>query len=209
MSNFSDFFGGGGGVTTWTSGMTVAQWQEVRSPADGERYVRKTAAGGGTTDPADDVTNYNASSWRRVSALATPTVANNGGSAGSIFTNAALSAFTAGAGTRALALSISGRGSLKFFGVVNNVGAARTRRIEVIVDGRTVLDFTASYANSGYYAILVGQPGQGQAGATLYPAFAALDSDLQFMRSLAIYITPTVADTGADCYIASRYSAEA
>jgi len=42
----------------WASGMTVAQYEVVRSPASGLLYERTTAAGSGTTDPSADTTNY-------------------------------------------------------------------------------------------------------------------------------------------------------
>lgn len=67
MSDYSDFFGGGGGsAKLWASGMTVRKWQTVQSPLDGELYTRTAATGSGATDPADDITNYVAASYRRI-----------------------------------------------------------------------------------------------------------------------------------------------
>lgn len=56
MSNLSQFFGGGARV--WVSGTTYAIGNVVLSPADNyQQYVRITN-GAGTTDPANDATNY-------------------------------------------------------------------------------------------------------------------------------------------------------
>lgn len=46
------------GATLWVSGQTVARDAAVISPLDRRTYRRKTATGGGTTDPSIDVTNY-------------------------------------------------------------------------------------------------------------------------------------------------------
>ncbi|WP_288379842.1 hypothetical protein [uncultured Massilia sp.] len=46
------------GATLWVSGQSVARDAAVISPLDRRTYRRKTATGGGTTDPSIDVTNY-------------------------------------------------------------------------------------------------------------------------------------------------------
>lgn len=62
----------------WQSGMTVTQGERVISSLDWEEYRRIAATGGGTTDPADDLTNYNALTYRRVTGLGSPpTLVNN------------------------------------------------------------------------------------------------------------------------------------
>ena len=55
MSNISQFIGGD--PQYWVSGTTYACGKTVRSPADHRRYVR-VVAGAGTTDPANDATNW-------------------------------------------------------------------------------------------------------------------------------------------------------
>lgn len=55
--NLSDFIGGGGDPQYWVSGTTYALGQTVRSSTDHQRYVR-VVAGAGTTDPANDATNW-------------------------------------------------------------------------------------------------------------------------------------------------------
>lgn len=69
MSTTSGILGLGGSVQLWVSGATVTQWDYRKSPIDGEVYQRTAATGGGTTDPANDTTNYVAASYVRVSAL--------------------------------------------------------------------------------------------------------------------------------------------
>ena len=56
MSNLSQF-AAGGDPQYWVSGTTYALGKTVRSPTDHQRYVR-VVAGAGTTDPANDATNW-------------------------------------------------------------------------------------------------------------------------------------------------------
>ena len=56
MSNLSQF-AAGGDPQYWVSGTTYALGKTVRSPTDHQRYVR-VLAGAGTTDPANDATNW-------------------------------------------------------------------------------------------------------------------------------------------------------
>ena len=56
MSNISQFFSGGD-PQYWVSGTTYALGKTVRCPTDHQRYVR-VVAGAGTTDPANDATNW-------------------------------------------------------------------------------------------------------------------------------------------------------
>lgn len=56
MSNLSQF-AAGGDPQYWVSGTTYALGKTVRSPIDHQRYVR-VVAGAGTTDPANDATNW-------------------------------------------------------------------------------------------------------------------------------------------------------
>ena len=101
MSALSTFIGGGGGVKTWVSGAPVLQRALVVSPADNEVYIRKTATGSGTTDPADDTTNYNAVSYSRVLNLPVPPVIARSAPAGTFAANIAMSGIpaTSSAGT--------------------------------------------------------------------------------------------------------------
>lgn len=175
---------------TWASGMTVRKNEVVKSPADNEDYERITATGGGTTDPADDVTNYVARSYKRTTTLSKGrgfTMTNYGGAAGPVGATAA----TMGAvspGVRTLALSIAGRGTIQY--LLAAKAESGNMRVEILIDGRTVLDETTAYS-SGTGALYIGAP--------VYTA-AASDSSVhralpelagpQFRRSLQVYLTP-------------------
>lgn len=63
MSTLSQF---SGGVPLWVSGQPVRQYSPVRSPADGQQYVRMTATGSGATDPSADPTNYRPDGGRAI-----------------------------------------------------------------------------------------------------------------------------------------------
>lgn len=74
MSNLSDFVGGTPPV--WVSGTTYPAGKVVWSPSDYQYFMRKSA-GGGTTDPASDPTNWQPTGERAVKSvqrgLASPT----------------------------------------------------------------------------------------------------------------------------------------
>ena len=122
---FNDVFGGGGGAPkVWASGMTVAQYDYVVSPADKEVYQRITATGGGTTDPADDVTNYAARSYTRTVALQTPTNLQNQAAGDYYFANGATKTNPSlPASTRTKVLGLSGRGEVQFLGMLGGSSA--------------------------------------------------------------------------------------
>lgn len=76
MSNLSQF-AAGGDPQYWVSGTTYALGKTVRSPIDHQRYVR-VVAGAGTTDPANDATNWRPDGGRAIKSIqrGTVTVAN-------------------------------------------------------------------------------------------------------------------------------------
>lgn len=193
------------GAQLWVSGMTVAKWQEVRSPLDGEVYRRKTA-GAGATDPADDITNYVAVSYSRVTALPAPgtTARTGGGEIGNFANGANKSALNSvPVATRTQILNMSGRGSLLFAAIVSGAFASYSRRLEVVIDGRTVLDVTVSSASNGAYQLFVGTGMALLDGATLYPVYSAIPQiDLPFRRSCSVFLTSSAAETSNNyfCY---------
>ena len=67
MANLSDFISGGD-PQYWVSGTTYALGKTVRSPADHQRYVR-VVAGAGTTDPANDATNWRPDGGRPIKSI--------------------------------------------------------------------------------------------------------------------------------------------
>ncbi len=189
-----------GAMRTWASGMTVRKHQKVVSPADNEEYRRITATGGGTTDPADDLTNYRAVSYERTDAIlgaAMLTAAATGitnfcfGATKSIF--GAL-----GVGARTSVLSVTGRGCLDY--LVLSKGAAGTTRIEVIVDGHTKLDRTDTHSSSTYLLAL-GMP-SANGGSNSFVEARFDPAGVQFRRSLQIYVTNVTTDSAAAAGIA-------
>lgn len=67
MSNLSQF-AAGGDPQYWVSGATYALGKTVRSPIDHQRYVR-IIAGAGTTDPANDATNWRPDGGRAIKSI--------------------------------------------------------------------------------------------------------------------------------------------
>lgn len=67
MANLSDFISGGD-PQYWVSGATYALGKTVRSPTDHQRYVR-VVAGAGTTDPANDATNWRPDGGRPIKSI--------------------------------------------------------------------------------------------------------------------------------------------
>ena len=67
MSNLSQF-AAGGDPQYWVSGTTYALGKTVRSPIDHQRYVR-VVAGAGTTDPANDATNWRPDGGRAIKSV--------------------------------------------------------------------------------------------------------------------------------------------
>ena len=199
MMTFNDAFGAGGGGSArlWVSGATVKPFDAVVSPLDGDIYRRKTATGAGATDPANDLTNYIAVTYRRCRQLAAPGATPLAGASG-------MSAILAAGGkvvtpapaaaTRTQIVAVTGRGRARLAGVqwVTNTAPAMTARFEIIIDGRTVLDFTG--VNGG-----ITQPnwtllgGVWVNGSTLMPS---LDT-VFFRRSFEVYVTPTTAMTAS------------
>jgi hypothetical protein len=179
----------------WVSGATIPQWQSVTSPADGEVYRRIAATGGGTTDPADDMTNYVAVSYERTSALQDGQLlsAGNISNTGRGVTQTALPAI--GTSTRTSILSVTGRGCIDYFAFLKAAGG--TSRVEIICDGRTILDQSATYTSS-VALLAIGQPGI-NGDATVLLSTAVLDpKGVEFRRNLQVYLTNiTTASTTA------------
>lgn len=192
MSNFTQFIGGGS-VKLWSSGETVLQWDYRRSPLDGEIYQRKTATGGGTTDPADDVTNYVAVSYNRPAAIV-----NRFSAGGTSYINANLVACnqvavnSPTANTRTLLTSVTGKGTIASLGFRYGLNGGKvdgsTSRVELIVDGRTLFNalFTGmTEANSQVLAV-VGDLAVDLSGSNHQEL---RDKPIEFSRSFQVYVT--------------------
>lgn len=189
-----------GAMRTWASGMTVRKHQKVVSPADNEEYRRITATGGGTTDPADDLTNYRAASFERTDAILGAEMLAAAGNINNACQGATKSIFGAlGVGVRTSVLSVTGRGCLDYLALAKSAGG--TMRIEVIVDGRTVLDRTDTHSTSLWLRVLGMASGNG--ATTNWFIEARYDpAGVQIRRSLQIYVTAVATDSAASAGIA-------
>ncbi|ROR02069.1 hypothetical protein EDF72_1186 [Delftia acidovorans] len=198
MNTLSGILGqGGGDFPVWSASLTVVQFQIVRSPLDGELYTRTAATGTSATDPADDITNYRAESYQRVTAIVCDAVPRASG--GLFATGSKKTLLPAIAtGVRTLALEMLGRGSLDFFALSR--GVPGTMRVEILLDGRTVFNDLQTYAD-GYYSIVVGGVAPNSSNQLETPIEG---SGLGFRRHLRIYVTPPsaaiVAGTGVLAY---------
>lgn len=204
---FSEIFslGAGGGASLWISGVAVPQWGLVVSPLDGEVYRRTTATGAGTVDPANDVTNYFAASYRRVTALTTYTELANITQNQSDFANGATKLnMNIAVNTRTSLLNVTGRGVAQYLGVLK--GALNGGRLEVLVDGRSIFDRTVGATSGTIAAIVVGSSINWMNPSTNqnFAAYTALpEVGVEFKRSLQVFYTPltTAVTTGTFAYM--------
>ena len=81
MSNLSDFVGGTPPV--WVSGTTYPAGKVVWSPTDYQYFMRKSA-GGGTTDPASDTTNWQPTGDRAIKSIQRGVVTGDNGATATI-----------------------------------------------------------------------------------------------------------------------------
>ena len=203
--NGSNSTSGGYIAPPWVSGEIVNKWDARVSQLDGETYQRTAASGSGTTDPADDNTNYVAKSYRRTSSLPNkPGVENNSNSATQFAVNAIKTAINGiTAGTRTKILDISGRGTVLFLALMK--ADVNGGRIEVIVDGITIFDNTAATPTGSTANLLIGSPGSGDPGTgTVRPfAYAIPESaGVEFRRTFVVWYTPATTATGANAALA-------
>jgi len=179
---------------TWVSGMTVRKNEIVKSPADNEDYERITATGGGTTDPADDVTNYVSRSYLRTVALpATHLHGTGNGMGGAVVTSVA----TIAVNTRTSVLSVTGRGALSYLGFVKDVTGSGTR-VEIVCDGRNVYNVAGSSSPGTSYGMLAfGLPYYDTSSVISLGIAVESPTPLVFRRTLQVFVTPLSAGTGA------------
>lgn len=199
MSAASDFYTTG--AKPWVYGKTYKQYAFVISPADGEVYMRKTAWGSGTTDPADDTTNYRPVSYTRTLALTSADLFTVATSPTSSFIGASRNVVGALAvGARTNVLSVSGRGAIDYLAYHKSAGGSA--RVELVVDGIVVMDRTDSSYGSTSALLAIGQTSAGSAASNVL-AEARLDHNgVQFRRSLNVWITNTATAGGAPATVA-------
>lgn len=193
--SYSQMFSGGASAPLWFSGMTVQKWQTIKSPLDGELYTRTAATGSGATDPANDLANYVAASYRRTGPLAVPPGTFSTSNAFVTY-GATRSAPVISAGVRTLLVSATGRGSLTFLGASQSASGTRTARWEVLIDGRAVLDQSIGISVNQAF-VVVGRTTMNSAGVEGVYAWEDY-SPVEFRRSCEIYITPVIATAGSE-----------
>lgn len=185
--------------TTWASGMVVETGEKVLSPLDKEVYRRVTATGGGAVDPADDVVNYNAVSYERVTSIPAPTSISNGVATSADFANGSTKVNPAiiSVGTRTKLLELTGRGVLAYLGWQKAVSGGG--RFELIVDGRAIFDGSIQAAANDT-TIFVGSANVGVLSGPAYrPAYYAVPSPgIDYRRSVVVWFTPAVGGTGSN-----------
>lgn len=82
MSDASTFIGGSA-PKVWVSGTTYAAGKVVWSPTDYQYFMRKSA-GGGTTDPASDTTNWQPTGDRAIKSIQRGVISGATGSTATI-----------------------------------------------------------------------------------------------------------------------------
>lgn len=196
MSAASDFYATG--AKPWVSGKTYKRRSYVISLLDDEVYIRKTAEGSGTTDPADDTTNYRPVSYTRTLALPSSDIVP-AGSVSAMFVGATKNVVgPLVVGTRTNVLSVTGRGAIDY--LAYHKSATGSARVEVIVDGAVVMDRTDSTYGTTNALLAIGQPVD---GSTSSVAAARLDPNgVQFRRSLNVWVTNTATVGGATATVA-------
>lgn len=185
--------------TTWASGMVVETGEKVLSPLDKEVYRRITATGGGAVDPADDVVNYNAASYERVTSLPAPTSISNGAATSADFANGSTKVLPGifAVGTRTQILTLTGRGVLAYLGWQKALSGGG--RFELIVDGRSIFDGSIQSAANDT-TIFVGSANVGVLAGPVYrPAYYAVPGPgIEYRRSVAVWFTPAVSGTSSN-----------
>lgn len=210
MATLNDLDNIGASAKMWVSDMTVSQWEAVISPLDGEVYRRKTA-GSGTTDPADDVTNYIAVSYVRSTALPLKSSAwasqSSGGAVYYASNIVKTSPGTIANGVRTSILSLAGRGGVGFIGLQSS-SAGSTFRLEIVCDGRTIYDSTAAGVLNGTIT-LIGDAFQNSTVSNNVDGWGVPNPNgPRFRRTFQVFLTPTVGTFLAAGVLAASYWSE-
>lgn len=103
------------------------------------------------------------------------------------------------AGARTKILDLSGRGSVDFLGVFKN--SANDGTVEIIVDGRTLLNATTTNSNDTVSHIILG--GSGSDGNAGFLQFIAVPyaNLVQFRRNFVVWYTPVSTGTGTNAVL--------
>lgn len=121
MSSLSDFVGGS--PQLWVSGTAYAAGKVVWSPTDYQYFMRKSA-GGGTTDPASDTTNWQPTGDRAVKSIQRGVIAITGATA-----------------TATITAVVTAKSELRFLGFDSN-GTDNTHSLRVVLTNTTTITAT-------------------------------------------------------------------
>lgn len=97
----------------------------------------------------------------------------------------------ASVGVRTQSMSITGRGALRFLGVCNNTSTSTNLRLEILIDGVTVYDVTASCSN-GSGLVGVGTFAYASSTALGQLDYVPFDSTLQIFVTSSAVVNPTL-----------------
>ena len=95
-------------------------------------------------------------------------------------------------GVRTQSMSITGRGALRFLGVCNTVATATNLRLEILLDGVTVCDVTASGCSDGSGPVGVGTFVYAGSAAQGQWDYVPFDSTLQIFVTSSAVANPTL-----------------
>lgn len=192
----------------WAGGSEVyTQGGDVISSLDWETYRKTAATGTGTVDPANDISKYISLSYERISALTLSRVVSEAGNQGVFGVNVPKTALPAiPMGNRTLLGSTTGRGHALILAFYLNGTTSVNARFEIVIDGRTVYDYTQSLLNN-YGVLFLGNPLG--AGNNVYHYFLPSSFKVPFKRSLQIYITPINTSIGINSYLQMQIQPEA
>lgn len=187
MNTLSSLLGqGGGNWPLWSPTRIVLQDQIVRSPLDHELYSRTSATGSSATDPADDIVNYKAESYKRWTAIVCDATPRNPGGTFAVGTKK-VSTPVVSVGVRTLCLEMLGRGMVDFMSVSRG-GGSGPMRVELVIDGRTVYDETQTYSTAVQWSTFLGSVSLNGSSQLDTPIDAS--NAIEFKRHLRLYMTP-------------------
>ncbi|MBO0990974.1 hypothetical protein INR38_17845 [Delftia sp. SD018] len=205
MNTLSSLLGqGGGNWPLWSPTRIVLQDQIVRSPLDHELYSRTSATGSSATDPADDIVNYKAESYKRWTAIVCDAELRNPAGSFAIGTKK-ISTPVVAVNVRTLVLEMIGRGVVDFMAVMR--GGSGPMRTELVIDGRTVYDDTKTWSGAVQWSIFLGNASMSGSGQLDTPIDAG--TPIEFKRHLRLYMTPSTSSFSGPGQIAYKQRSQA
>lgn len=206
MNTLSGILGqGGSDFPVWSASLTVMQDQIVRSPLDHELYSRVAATGSSATDPADDIVNYRAESYKRWTAFVCDATPRSPGGAFAVGAKK-VSTPVVSVGVRTLCLEMLGRGMVDFM-AVSRGGGSGPMRVELVIDGRTVYDETQTYSTAVQWSTFLGSVSLNGSSQLDTPIDAS--NAIEFKRHLRLYMTPTTTSFSVAGSIAYKQRSQA